>query len=384
MTTLPADPPPVVREVFRQLRARQLALGIDDLMAVREALRAGFGLESQEAFVELCVMLWAKSPSEASTVRMLFPRQDLPDWREAVAPSVPSSSIPTSSSATIAASPPPLPVASPLTITSVRLAGVPPLPVQSSRRIILNMDFPLTRRLIAQTLRRLRRPVRSGPATELDLEATVTRRTRTAVATPAVLVPPRRSTSSLLLLIDRQGSMAPLHPYLDHLRDAISEDGRLAHVVVCYFHNRLCGVPDPRVLLKLSGLFPTLDGLLHEIEPRSDGVVFSDPELLEPVATSKLIDELPFGAGLMVISDAGALRGTYDAERLIDAVSFARAARRRAHRLVWLNPVLHEEWQGSTAGEIRRHLPMFTLDRAGLTGAVNVLRGKPPALERPA
>jgi uncharacterized protein with von Willebrand factor type A (vWA) domain len=389
MIKLPEDPPSAVVQVFRQLQTRQRGLGYEDLLALRQALRAGFGLESRDKFVELCVALWAKSPSEAAIVRMLFARQDLADWYRPAAPVITGQSeklavprlLPT---AEAESEPRPVPIEAPLTTAPVRVAGVPPLPVRTSRRIVLAFEFPLTQRAIAQTFRRLRQPVRTGAATELDVDATVTRRARLGVASPPVLVARRRNVARLILLIDRQGSMAPLHPYLDYVRDAIAEQGRLETVVVRYFHDSPCDRADQKIMVRLRGLFPTLDEVLSDVEPRSQGVVFTDPELLCPEAVDGVLDETWPGAGVLILSDAGAIRRSYNAERLVTAVAFARANRQRGHRLVWLNPVPREQWKGSTADEIRRHVAMFALNRSGLHQAVDVLRGKPVALERPA
>ena len=57
--------------------------------------------------------------------------------------------------------------------------------------------------------------------------------------------------------------------------------------------------------------------------------------------------------------------------------------KKRARRLVWLNPLPADTWAGSTAGELARHVPMFPMDRLGMYRAVDVLRGHPIALERP-
>lgn len=389
MTTPAGAPPAFVRQLVRDLQARQFAIGYDDLLALRSALRAGFGLASRDHFVELCVALWAKSGPEAAVVRMLLARQELAEWGEGPAAATAgtgNAAITTAGPTRPTSGPPtvPVPVETPGPAGHERLAGVPRLPVATARGLVLALQFPLTGRTVAQAIRRLRRPVRSGPATELDVEATVARRARTGVASPPVLVPRRRNLARLLLLVDRQGSMSPLHPYLDHLRDAIVHDGRLEKVWVSYLHDTPVDRADKGVLARLEGLFPRLDAVLADIAPSTRGFLFDDPELRRPRRISAVLDGIPGGVGVVVLSDTGALRGNYDPERLVASVAFARELRRRGHRLVWLNPVPRRQWAGTSAAELARHVPMFALDRLGLHRAVEALQGRPVPLERPA
>ena len=391
MTRPAAGPPGFVLAVFRELQARQLALGCDDLLALRQALGAGFGLASRDELVELCVTLWAKSPTEAAMVRMLFERRQLPDWAVLVGTAAAG---PTGGPEAGAGLPVPGPAGSspqpagaveaPLTVARTKVAGVPRLPARPTRQFVLAPQFPLSSRAVAQTFRRLRQPVREGPATELDVDATTERRARTGLASPPVLVPRRRNRARLILLVDRQGSMSPFHPYLDHLRDAIVEDSKLDTVYEGYFHDSPVDRADPRVLARLSGMFPTLDSVLASIRPSARGIVFGDPLLRKPVRLGRLLDDASDARGAVIVSDAGAARQSYDAERLVASVAFARELRRRNVALAWLNPVPREGWAGTTAAELARHVPMFALDGEGLHRAVDVLRGRPVALERPA
>src|SRR6266700_4100383 len=73
--------------VVAQLRRRRFQAGIADVHALRLALRAGFGLSSRDELRELCVHLWAKSPTEAEAVRAAFANPAdadlLADWSTA-------------------------------------------------------------------------------------------------------------------------------------------------------------------------------------------------------------------------------------------------------------------------------------------------------------
>jgi len=385
-----SQPPAFVWKLFEQLRRRRLLLGLDDYVALHSALHAGFGLSSRKSLCDLCVTLWAKSTQEAEVIRALFEQTDLPEWER---PSATDESTvmtgPVNDGREFQKPNEPFTAAErQLPPETAGVARLPALPSAadtiSDRRLVLVPQFPLTRREIAQAWRRLRRPIRSGPATELDVDATVDRRSRSGVATPLVLVPPRRNTARLVLLIDRQGSMAPYHRYTDHARDAIQGAGRLERVSVCYFHNVPVRGAHRGLLEPLTGeLSPVLDAVLSSVKPLAKGHVYEDPELVTPRPLGAVLDEVDRWTAGVIISDAGAARGNYDRLRLLDSVAFLKALRLRTASYVWLNPVPTSDWPFTTAAQLARHAPMFSLDRQGIHRAVNVLRGHPAAVERP-
>jgi hypothetical protein len=63
-----------------RLRRRGLAIGIDDCNALRAALTAGYGLDSDEALRDVCVTLWAKTSEEAALIRTAFAGSGVPEW----------------------------------------------------------------------------------------------------------------------------------------------------------------------------------------------------------------------------------------------------------------------------------------------------------------
>lgn len=382
-------PPAFVLAVFRDLQRRQHGVGPEDLLALRSALRAGFGLASDRDLVELCVTLWAKSAQEATTVRELFARHLTTPWDtgQVTGPSGDRPRTPGDGAPHDAAhvAPAPVPVAVPPGPAEPG-RGVTPLPplADASRQVVHAPQYPLTRRAVAQAFRRLRRPVPSGPRTQLDVAATIAERARTGVVTAPVLVARRRNQARLLLLVDRMGSMAPFHPYLDHLRGAIVADGGLERVRQAFFHDIPVDRADPRLVRRLTGLFPELDPVLAAVRASLDGLVFTDPALLDPLPLTDVVAAAGPGSGVVVISDAGATRGHLDPPRNLASIAMVRALHDAGHRVVWLNPVPREGWAGSSAAQLARHVPMLPLDRFGLHRAVDVLRGRPFPLERAA
>ncbi|MET7419746.1 VWA domain-containing protein [Dactylosporangium sp. NPDC005555] len=384
--------PPFVHALIDQLRRRGLPLGVDDCDALRRALAAGFGWTSAAALTELCVMLWAKTASEAAMVRAAFARVEAPQWTLAApvadAPAVPVPAPPPS----VADGPAPVadpvpavvePAPPPVAAPGDDLPAAPPGTGRVDTRLVLTPQYPLTEREIVQVWRGLRRPTRHGPPVELDVDETLHRSARLGVPVPPVLVPARRNTTRLLLLVDRQGSMTPFHRYVSHVVQAIQRAGRLSALTVVYFHNT-AGSADAALLDAIPDPFdPSIDAVLPALPPLRDGTLYQDPALTVPVSLRSVLSLVTATTGAAVISDAGAARGTLSPARLLDTVALGKALHAAAGAVSWLNPLPASRWPRSTAEQVARHLPMFPLTRAGMYQAVDVLRGRPFPVARP-
>jgi uncharacterized protein len=383
--TNPIGLPPFLWDLFQRLRRRGFAIGPADYTALRDALRAGFGWTSRDALRDLCNALWAKSCREQEVLTALFEQlaPDPDDWHyacEQETPSVPDHLLNRTQQDEREA-----PIAPTPKTTSQ--GGLPPIHLTdvqvSERPFVFVPQFSLTYREVAQTWRRLRRPVRTGPAIELDIAGTIARRSRLGVATTVVLQPRRRNVARLLLLVDRQGSMDPFHRFCDEVCLAIQQAGRLEETALYYFHNVPAEGADDQVLEPLTGqLFPTLDPILTQIQPLLTGNLYSDASLLSPQSLAEVLATQAAGAAVVVVSDAGAARGSYRVSRLLDTIAFMKALRTYTPHYVWLNPLSKRYWSNSTAAQIARHVPMFALDRAGIQQAVNVLRGQQSIIEK--
>lgn len=381
------------------LRRRGFAIGVADYQALQQSLNAGFGWTSRQSFLSLCNSLWSKSCHESEILAAIFDRlfpseqwvyslttDDSSPSTNSTSPSILEEPDPTSEDEGQTTEPEDIKIdrASPKTESQTIL---PPISLKdvriSERPFVFVPQFPLTYREVAQTWRRLQKPIRVGAATELDLEATISRRCQLGVTTNLVLRPRRRNVSRLLLLVDRQGSMAPFHRFCAEVCRAIQEAGRLGETSIYYFHNVPTEGADDRVLAALTGqLYPTLDPILRDIQPLTDGYVYADPDLLVPKSLREVLEEKAIGASVVILSDAGAARRQYRVSRLLDTIACMKAIRTYSPNYVWLNPLAKSYWLNNTASQIDRHIPMFPLDREGMERAVNVLRGHPHIMEK--
>jgi hypothetical protein len=382
--------PRFVEELIGQLRRRGLQIGVDDYLDLQRALTAGYGLASDDSFRRLCVALWAKSPADIGIVEAACARVEVPRWLAQPVHETADDSTPPAGDGDFSdpADPGrPTPAADggrPAVHDVSGLVHPPPRTGRRDVRLVLTPQYPLTDREIVQAWRTLRRPTRQGPPVELDVEATLRRRAVSGVRTPPALVAARRNTTRVLMLVDRQGSMAPFHDYVDHIRSSMERAGRFDTFTVVYFHNTAGRSHDQAALHSLPDPFsPALDPILADIGPLTDGWVYRDPDLTEPLGLDAVLATVTRTTSTVVISDAGAARGALNSPRLLDTVALGKALRAATGGLAWLNPAGRDRWARSTAGQLARHLPMFPLERAGMYRAVDVLRGRPTRLERP-
>lgn len=214
------------------------------------------------------------------------------------------------------------------------------------RYMLLTEYFPVTRRQMKQCWRYLRRPVRQGVPTELDVEATVAKIGREGILLQPVMIPPRTNRTDLVLLIDPEGSMVPFHDLSRQLVETAERGGRLRTTNVFYFHD-----------------YP-------------DEYLYRHPAMLEAKAVSEMLEEIGERAAVLIISDAGAARGNFDQERVDNTKVWIEELQQSVRYFAWLNPMPSECWKQTTAREIARFVPMFEMSSQGMNAAISVLRGR--------
>jgi uncharacterized protein with von Willebrand factor type A (vWA) domain len=225
-------------------------------------------------------------------------------------------------------------------------AAAPRARVGATEAYVLERETLVSTRDLAVVWRRLRRLVRRGPATELDVEATLQRQSRDGVLTHVALRPRRHNTARLLLLIDVSPSMAPWQGFLANLAASLPLS-RLRHVEAFYFTN----------------------------VPRH--AIFRTSGLDDPVELDSAFFAARLGSALLVLSDAGAARARFSRGRLNDSRAFLRRAAADLAPIVWLNPLPVGRWPRTTAQALtrERRATFLPLSDAMLIRAADLLRG---------
>jgi uncharacterized protein len=207
--------------------------------------------------------------------------------------------------------------------------------------------LPVTQRQMKQSWRYLRRFVREGVPTELDVAATVRHIAQNGMLLNPVLVPPRRNQTELLLLIDQDGSMVAFHSLSVRLMETASRGGRLGDAGVYYFHN--CPID----------------------------YVYHDPKHQQAEPLGNWFGQVSRSRSVVLIfSDAGAARGGANPERIAGTKKFLAELRPQVRYVAWLNPLPKARWEGTSAEAIAQLTPMFEISRQGMDGAISALRGR--------
>ena len=205
--------------------------------------------------------------------------------------------------------------------------------------------LPLSQREMVEVWRKLSRPQRAGRPEELDIERTITSLCRTGFLLRPILRPRRCNQTQLVVLIDQLGSMEPFGLVIQAIRSSLIQGGLKGRTSFYYFHD----CPKKRL-----HIYPTLAGA---------------------VPLEKVLYERAEGNSVLIISDAGAAKGSFDEERIEATHKFLTKVQNYTHLYAWLNPMPKNRWSATTAEEIEKLVPMFPLTPEGFDDMANILRG---------
>jgi uncharacterized protein with von Willebrand factor type A (vWA) domain len=207
--------------------------------------------------------------------------------------------------------------------------------------------LPISQRDMTISWRNLRSLQREGIAEELDVQGTINDICKVGFFRHPVLQARRRNQVKLVLLIDSEGSMSPFNLLIKALQESIEKGGLLGNISTFYFHN--C----PEVYF------------------------YKKPNLTQTCPIEDVLSEQVKDNSVVIVSDAGAARRTYDGQRLKETKTFIKQLRQYTYLYAWLNPVPQPRWRTTTAEEIAEFVPMYPLDRQGLNDIVKILLGHP-------
>jgi uncharacterized protein with von Willebrand factor type A (vWA) domain len=344
--------------LFFRLVREGFPLGIRDLNEALCALEAGFGTGNRENLMWLCRALWARTEEEDRRIGILF-QQHLPRPTAEEVAALTGRPLPEKPAETDAA-PREDPAAHELPnqrantpaleISGAEQPGGIGLPraavaVSRAESFILAPKPLVSLRSCVIAWRRYRRPIRSGPKVELDLEQTIAAKAAQGFLPAPVLVSRRGNQARIVLLVDSGPSMASWAYSTAMLVESLRES-RLGVSAVFYFHE----APDR---------------------------LFERPGLTGPLPLRAALDRFP-ETPVVVASDGGSARGGFDQRRI-------RATRESLGRfglswrpVAWLNPMPKGRWRGTSAAAIAR-LPgvsMLPFTADGLIQAIDLLRGQ--------
>jgi uncharacterized protein with von Willebrand factor type A (vWA) domain len=357
------DGPRLVREVFLRLRKSGFKLGMDEYLAglalvVEQGTVLPFA-NDLEGLKQALKLVWCSSQSEqrqfepvwdkalvaVETPRLSVVEDANPDNVPSPLPDFPSASFPRPASV------PQTTRTEDETVPELDAAAqpirAPFTPAEIENPSELQSYWPVSRRSMSYNWRYLRRPVEEGPAEIIDVDATVQKTAQQGFYLEPVMRQQDYNRAQLLLFIDQNGSMMPLHQFTREIVEtALYESGLPeGQVAVCYFQN----VPAD--------------------------CVYQDVFLTQPVELNAVLAACDNNTSVLIVSDAGAARGHRRSERLRATIRFLMRVQRVTQLCAWLNPIPAERWKDSSAEMIANLVPMFQMDDDGLSNAIDVVRG---------
>ncbi len=214
-------------------------------------------------------------------------------------------------------------------------------------------DVELGTRNLKLALRRLRKFARTSTELEFDLGTTINNTARNAGLLDIVMMPERRNSVKVLLLLDTGGSMDEYVQLCEQLFSASSTEFR--HLHIFYFHNFV------------------YEAIWQDNDRRLDEKI-SITELIGRFgADYKLILVGDAQVGLPEIQDPG---GSLEHFNQLPGSAWLTRLKEHYRKLVWLNPVHEKFWLDSPSIQLTRKLvadEMYHLSPKGIEAAMRVL-----------
>lgn len=205
---------------------------------------------------------------------------------------------------------------------------------------------PVSRLAMTYGWQYLRRPVPDGPANVLDIDATIAQVTQQGFFLSPIYRRWQSNHAHLIFLIDQDGSMRPFHEIARDLVDTARDESSIKQVEAFYFHDVF------------------------------DVSIYEDEHFRRWKSVDEAMQNCTPNTSIMIVSDAGAARGSKNEVRSAAALQMVRRLQQNTNLVAWLNPVPRDRWTGSSAEIIANETNMFQLDTDGFSNAVDVLQGR--------
>lgn len=327
--------------LFERVRLAGLQLTLSQYEMLSRAMSGGFGLGGWEDLQRTCELVWVKPSSnyDLDKFRQAFDqyKQQYLLHYEVLVKGVEKIPLPTSNQSTLPQLPPRRFPDSQTTSGIKAPIAVKTVPGQLQRNSRGRQRFRTTPQAMPMKLQEvqshwqmLRKTIRQGNQLELDLEATLQKIQREGFFSDIVLRPVQTRQANLVLLVDTTNSMIPLRLALKPWITAIK-----------------IGSITPAKVLR----FSTYPGdHLYPWEKPTQAIPLN--QLLTRWHRDRTV--------VLVWSDAGAMSGTCDGQRVNGTHAFLKRLSTCVNQIIWLNPMPIHRWFNTSAQKIAR-LPQITM-----------------------
>lgn len=341
----------LILQSFLYVRMKGVSLGMAELLAALQSESAGYGGDSEELLLRMLASIWCKCEADRWCLQHAFEMLQQ-NTNDSLPMQLPSNKSETKDSPeqTTPNQPPSdeilADVNSHKKSFGIILTRAPLESVSKADSVDLRHYYPVSRRYMRYAWHYLRRMIADGPRDIIDLEATVEQAAYRGFFLDPVLCRRERNHAHLVLILDQLGSMVPFHHFLRDLVETANDESSLGCVDVYYFYN----VPG--------------------------GSLYTDPFLKgEQTNIDRVLASINEFSAVLIVSDAGAARHHHELDRIVTTLEFLDILKPVTTQVAWLNPMPTERWLNTSAEVLSRHVPMFPMNQAGLSNAVDVLRG---------
>ena len=226
--------------------------------------------------------------------------------------------------------------------------------LEKSKFLFAKKFYPVDRRQILQNLKPLATFRQQNETIEIDFDLTIEKITDKGVFTEVEFKKKRKNETKLLLLIDNKGSMIAFEQLSSILKNELEKTLGILHpkkdetMKTFYFKN----VPN--------------------------NYFYKDTIHMEYEEINKTMNHFKNKSALIIVlSDAGAARGSRNSERINKTEEFLSNLRKNCSgRIAWINPLPKERWSGNSAAKISGKVAMFEAHEKGIKNVVNLLKGR--------
>lgn len=208
--------------------------------------------------------------------------------------------------------------------------------------------FGITFREMQQTFRFLPQYVFQQDSNQVDILTSVNKIAQMGIMIKPIFMPLQTINNEVFLLTDHEGSMIAFEKLTNLVEQALILVFSSNRSTRCFFQN----VPQEQ---------------LYKNAIHTDCIDLQTwMEQLHPIKSN-----------IIIISDAGAARGTYSSNRVSATIKFLFNLRQYTQKIVWLNPFPEKRWKNTAAERIAQFVPMYGMNsQQQLQYAINQLRGK--------
>lgn len=220
----------------------------------------------------------------------------------------------------------------------------PFVPKPQLRKEKVNKYFPASGRDLAQSFQYLKTESNSSISESIDIVETINKICQNAFYLEPIFKQSKQNQLKLSFLIDSSKSMIPFTPITNEI---VKASEYFLNAEILYFDN----IPNQY--------------LYYERNRR------------RAIKIQKYLSDIKTNTHIVVISDSGAARSTFNEQRIKKSIEFIRDIYRNTKFFVWFNPVPIERWQNNTAFVLSSlNVPMFSLDVLNFRKGIDILRNK--------